>query len=239
MAAEKTFNQKLMEAMKEMENPKKEKTAKVPTKSGKEYTYNYETLDQVLGVVRPALANNGLMLVQGVKWNDNVNSFVIETGAMDEKEERILDVRPFHICENAQDEGSWETYTRRYALRTAFGLTGEDDDGAATLKGNQNGGSYAKSSGSNDAFKGAKETGLLSEKQEKMIHAKLKSLAELRGVTKEEATQSLLEKVKAESIDKMTKSQASESITILFTWEDKAKDEAALQSELYEEDVNF
>lgn len=129
-----TFNKRLMDAMAEMENPTKSKVAKVPTKSGKEFSYNYESLDQVLAVVRPALAAHGLMLVQGIKWHEPSNGYVLETGAMDENEVRIIDTRPMPSCNDAQAEGSWETYKRRYALRTAFGLTGEDDDGEATKK---------------------------------------------------------------------------------------------------------
>lgn len=228
--AKKTFNEKLMAALKEMENPKKEKEA---------YKYKYETLEQVLGIVKPALEKNGLALMQGVTWNDSMNAFVLTTKVISSDVERILDIRPFHICDDAQAEGSWETYMRRYALRTAFGLTGEDDDGAATLKGSQKGGSYAKSGGSNDALKGAKVTEMISEKQEKMIHAKVKSLADIRGVAKEEAMKCILDKVGAESVEKMTKSQASDAITQLVVWEGNAKDKQDMQTEMYEEDVMF
>lgn len=226
----KTFNQKLMEAMKEMDNPKKEKLATVQTKSGKEYSYNYETLDQVLGVVRPALMNHGLMLVQGVKWNDSINEFVLETGIMDESEERILDVRPFRRCDDAQVEGSWETYMRRYAIRTAFGLTGEDDDGAATLGKNQN----HASNGATGGFKAMQ--GAATEKQLSMVYGKLKQLAELRGVANDEAKSALADKVGVDDLDNMTKAQASEAITMLVAWIGKAQDQVA---EMADEDIDF
>lgn len=126
---ERTFEQRLMDAMAEMVNPTKDKKV-----SFGNTRYSYETLDQVLAIIRPALLNHGLALVQGVKWHEQYNGYVLETGAMDAKETRILDVRPMPSCDNAQSEGSWETYKRRYALRTAFGLTGEDDDGEATKR---------------------------------------------------------------------------------------------------------
>lgn len=220
-----TFNQKLIAAMKEMENPKKEKTATVPTKSGKEYSYNYETLDQVLGVVRPALINHGLMLMQGIKWSESISAFVLETGVMDDTEERVLDVRPFHRCDDAQAEGSWETYMRRYAIRTAFGLTGEDDDGAATIGKSQNNGSYGATGGSK-AMSGA-----ASEKQIGAIHGKLKQLATLRNVDKSEAEEGLKAKLGVDGLDNLTKSQASEAITLLTVWLGKAQDEAQLADE--------
>lgn len=128
-----TFSERLIAAMADMENPTKAKKATVPTKSGGQYSYNYETLDQVLGVVRPALAKHGLALTQQQAWSENTSSYVLRTIVFDANEERLMDERPLHDCTDAQQAGSWETYMRRYALRTAFGLTGEDDDGAATV----------------------------------------------------------------------------------------------------------
>lgn len=133
MSEEESFSARLIEAMADMENPTKSKTANVPTKSGKSYQYKYETLDQVLGVVRPALAEHGLALTQQQAWSANTNSYVLKTIVFDASEERLMDERPLHDAADAQAAGSWETYMRRYALRTAFGLAGEDDDGAATV----------------------------------------------------------------------------------------------------------
>ena len=126
------FGSRLMAAMADMENPVKSKTANVPTKSGKSYQYKYETLEQVLGVVRPALAEHGLAMTQQQAWSGNTNSYVLRTIVFDGSEERVMDERPLRDAADAQVAGSWETYMRRYALRTAFGLAGEDDDGNAT-----------------------------------------------------------------------------------------------------------
>ncbi len=127
-----TFSARLIAAMADMENPTKSKTAKVPTKSGGSYQYKYETLDQVLSVVRPALSAHGLALTQKQAWSENTNSYVLLTIVFDASDERVMDERPLHDYPDAQAAGSWETYMRRYAIRTAFGLCGEDDDGAAT-----------------------------------------------------------------------------------------------------------
>lgn len=131
--SDQTFSARLIAAMGDMENPTKSKTAKVPTRSGGNYQYNYETLDQVLGVVRPALAAHGIALTQQQAWSDSTNSYVLRTIVFDDSDERLMDERPLHDATDAQAAGSWETYMRRYALRTAFGLAGEDDDGAATI----------------------------------------------------------------------------------------------------------
>lgn len=121
---------RLVDAMADMVNPTKSKTAKVPTKGGG-YEYNYESLDQVLAAVRPPLVAHGIGMTQRQVWSERTSSYALETVVFDEREEIVLDTRPMHDYPSAQDTGSWETYMRRYALRSAFGLAGEDDDGAA------------------------------------------------------------------------------------------------------------
>lgn len=134
---EESLSSRLIAAMADMQNPTKSKTASIPTKNGNSYKYKYETLDQVLGVVRPALAEHGLALTQQQTWSENTSSYVLRTVVFDSDEERLMDERPLHDYPDAQAAGSWETYMRRYALRTAFGLAGEDDDGAATVGANR------------------------------------------------------------------------------------------------------
>lgn len=115
--------------MAEMTNPAKSNKATVPTKSGKTYTYNYESLDQVLAAIRPALMAHGIGLTQPMDWNEVTGCWVLRTVVFDAEERLELDVRPVYPTADAQTSGSFETYMRRYALRSAFGLCGEDDDG--------------------------------------------------------------------------------------------------------------
>lgn len=120
---------RLIEAMGEMTNPAKSNKATVPTKSGKTYTYNYESLDQVLAAIRPPLMAHGIGLTQPMDWNEVTGCWVLRTVVFDADERLELDVRPVYPTADAQACGSFETYMRRYALRSAFGLCGEDDDG--------------------------------------------------------------------------------------------------------------
>ena len=203
---ERGFYARLIDAMKEMENPIKEKQA---------YKYKYETLEQLLGIIRPALAKNGLMLTQRQNRITVVDDdcWFLQTVVFDETgKEEIMDTRYMPIANDAQAQGSWETYLRRYALRTAFGLTGEDDDGAATL---------SKNSG---IMNGAKITEMASDKQMNMIHAKLSELADLRGVTKDDAETALIASrtMNGADMDNLTKQQASNAITLLVDWIAKA-----------------
>ncbi len=125
MPDRKGFNERLLEAMQEMVNPTKASVATVQMKGGGKYTYKYETLDQVLAIVRPALMRNGFGLTQYVK-----DGFLC-TAVFDVSEIRIMDERQVPNTSDPQAFGSWETYMRRYSLRSVFGLCGEDDDGAA------------------------------------------------------------------------------------------------------------
>lgn len=129
--SEQSFESRLIAAMGEMANPSKSSTATVPTKNGGRYTYKYETLDQVLAAVRPPLIKNGIGLTQRQAWDEKTEQYVLQTIVFDEGHRETLDERPMMMPADAQARGSWETYMRRYALRSAFGLAGEDDDGKA------------------------------------------------------------------------------------------------------------
>lgn len=132
--ADRTFEERLVGAMGKMVNPTKSSTATVPTKGGGKYTYKYETLDQVLAAVRPPLIEEGIGLTQRQVWSDHAGGYVLQTVVFDHENSLVMDERPIFPTADAQACGSFETYMRRYALRTAFGLAGEDDDGKAATE---------------------------------------------------------------------------------------------------------
>lgn len=226
---ERTFQKRLMDAMAEMVNPTKGKTAKVPTKSGKEYSYQYESLDQVLDIVDPALHKHGLCQTQRQAWNDSCNSFTLQTIVFDDSEERIMDVRPLPSQPDAQKAGSYETYMRRYALKTVFGLAGEDDDGAATKgAGKQNPTAKRNTASQSDVFKGAKVTEMASDALMDRVDAKIAELAELRGVSPEKVEESLMKSTAmkdAKDYSDLTKDQANTALCQLIAWAEKANSE--------------
>ena len=112
--------------MGEMVNPKKDKTATVIHKGGGKHSYKYTQLDDVLAVIRPALLDQNILLLQGVNEQERLVCSVT-----DGETTVVLDTRPFRPTGDSQAQGSYETYMRRYQLLTAFGLCGEDDDGDA------------------------------------------------------------------------------------------------------------
>lgn len=120
------FGKRLLAAMSEMPNP---------VKDSKAYNYRYEQLDQVLGIVQPALMAHGLFVTQGMECSEG--GYELRTYICDAEGDTLripMDSRPVKLTGDSQKDGSAETYARRYALKTVFGLCGEDDDGQANSK---------------------------------------------------------------------------------------------------------
>lgn len=127
-----TIRGRFIAAQAEMANPVKSKAVQAGARR-----YNYEVLPDVLEIVTTALNAHGLGLLQGVVYYGKhdqdapVPGWTLKTAVTDGMEDLVLDVRPIDFPSDPQAAGSKETYTRRYALKTAFGLAGVDDDGEA------------------------------------------------------------------------------------------------------------
>lgn len=113
----------------------KNRTAKIPTKSGKEYSYTYTDLASI----NKWLDENGLDYYQEIETNEQNGKDYIMTyryinGEWEEKPKRGCQVVDSILTGNSnpvQQYGSSLTYCRRYSLCLAFGLAMEDDDGAS------------------------------------------------------------------------------------------------------------
>ena len=110
-----------------------------PVKDTKAYNYQYATLSQVKEIVDKACADHGIGYIQ-YQEDGHLYTRVLD---LESNETIVVDCRKLSDG-NDQARGSSETYQRRYALLTVFGLAPEDDDGAAASKPN------------NDALKAAK-----------------------------------------------------------------------------------
>lgn len=117
----------LFKSIAAISNPKKDSQADVVTKTGRKYSYKYATLDQVIGIIKSALEANGLMFMQHVCEKDG--EYVLQLDVFNDTEVDTLDWRPYKVLPMPQEQGSWETYMRRYQLMMVFGMAGEDDDG--------------------------------------------------------------------------------------------------------------
>lgn len=108
----------------------KTQTARIPTKSGGEYSYKYADLADIWAAIRTPLATCGLAVTQFlVGGSDGFTG--IETTVWHESGQTktgIVDVPT--DGKSAQEAGSLFTYYKRYALGAALGIsTEEDDDG--------------------------------------------------------------------------------------------------------------
>ncbi|MDA2124277.1 ERF family protein [Bacillus cereus] len=193
---------------------------------------NYATLDTIIDEIRPILSKHGLSIMQipsGDGQNVTLKTLLLhESGEWLESDE--LTMKP--VKNDPQAVGSCITYARRYSLAAFLSLnTGEDDDGnGATYgkdkpkpKGNS-GQSPNKPQGSNNSGGG---NGKASEKQMKMIKAKIKNVSKLareKGYdTKDSDVEVTLKKDMQTqlNIDDFDSKLASKAIELLIGWENQ------------------
>lgn len=103
--------------------------AKVKTKAGIEYSYNYADLADALEVCRPVIAANGIAVVQDpctVEHGVEIVTWLFHASG------QWLCSRPLWLSFQGgpQEMGSVVSYLRRYQLLAMLGLAPEDDDGA-------------------------------------------------------------------------------------------------------------
>lgn len=103
----------------------KNKVAKIPTKSGPGYSYNYADLSDIWDAIRAPLKECGLAVTQGLSPGGLTTKIWHTSG--ETYEERV----EFDTTNRTpQEAGSVITYYRRYALTAMLGIsTEEDDDG--------------------------------------------------------------------------------------------------------------
>jgi hypothetical protein len=117
----------------ELPTVRKGETARVPTKSGGEYTYRYADLADVSGVVLPLLAKHGLAFT--AKPTLAGGRFVLAYRLLHTSGESDGGFYPLPDSGSAQEYGSNITYARRYALLSVTGVAPDtDDDGAAARR---------------------------------------------------------------------------------------------------------
>lgn len=113
----------------------KDKTVKVRTKAGGEYSFSYAPLESIIGAVRPALSQAGLFITQALT-NIDGNDF-IETTLVHSSGQWIANLVPVLVQEQGpQAYGSAITYARRYGVTTLLCIVADDDDDANGAEGN-------------------------------------------------------------------------------------------------------
>lgn len=120
----------LVAALADLSVVEKGRTAKIPTKDGKSYSYDYAAIEDVIRLTRPILASHGIVALTPVHAHGNELACTVTL--LHTSGDRLdLGPFPFPHGKDAQATGSMVTYHRRYALVAALGMAaGDDDDGA-------------------------------------------------------------------------------------------------------------
>jgi len=132
----------LCKATLEFEPITKDSRAKVKTKSGSEYSYEYVSLDLIIISTRKALANNGLNVRHYIEFKEDGKSWLVSelrhsSGCEPDKTESPIDkFTGDSYMSIVQNYGSIMTYLRRYHMALLLNIAiDEDDDGNAKEQG--------------------------------------------------------------------------------------------------------
>ncbi|PEN45072.1 recombinase [Bacillus wiedmannii] len=183
---------------------------------------NYATLDTIIDEIRPILSKHGLSIMQipsGDGQNVTLKTLLLhESGEWLESD--ALTMKP--VKNDPQAVGSCITYARRYSLAAFLSLnTGEDDDGNGATYGKDNpkpkgnsGQTPSKPQGSN-----GNGNGKASEKQMKMIHAKIAHISALTKTEKQTIEDTLKGNIGTDNLSEISSQVASKAIEVLMGWE--------------------
>ena len=118
----------LAEAQDEFPVVVKDKTAKVPTKSGGEYKYNYADYAAVIEAATPVLKKHGLSFVQTTGFDPEIGH-TLTTMLLHVSGQWISDTMKLLLPQDTpQVHGSAITYAKRYALSAMLGIAADEDD---------------------------------------------------------------------------------------------------------------
>jgi hypothetical protein len=125
----------LAKAQGEMNNPKKDRSVKVATKTGGSYTFDYATLGSVTDAIRKPLSDNGLSYAHTLI--ERGNRYRLVTRLMHASGEYIESEMPLFVADQSnQSFGSALSYMKRYALCALLGVAADEDDDGNTADGN-------------------------------------------------------------------------------------------------------
>lgn len=112
-------------AQAKIEPPQKNKTVKVRTKSGQEYTFDYADYAAIVAAVRGPLSENGIAWTHLVERSGN--HFLLITKLIHSSGEELESLYPLPSTFEAKDFGGAMTYGKRYSLSGLTGCAADDD----------------------------------------------------------------------------------------------------------------
>lgn len=181
---------------------------------------NYATLDTIIDEIRPILSKHGLSIMQipsGDGQNVTLKTLLLhESGEWLESDE--LTMKP--VKNDPQAVGSCITYARRYSLAAFLSLnTGEDDDGNGATYGKDKPKPKGNSGQTPNKSQGSGGNGKASEKQMKMIHAKIAHISALTKTEKQTIEDTLKGNIGTDNLSEISSQVASKAIEVLMGWE--------------------
>lgn len=181
---------------------------------------NYATLDTIIDEIRPILSKHGLSIMQipsGDGQNVTLKTLLLhESGEWLESDE--LTMKP--VKNDPQAVGSCITYARRYSLAAFLSLnTGEDDDGNGATYGKDKPKPKGNSGQAPNKTQGSSNNGKASEKQMKMIHAKIAHISTLTKTEKQTIEDTLKGNIGTDNLSEISSQIASKAIEVLMGWE--------------------
>ncbi|MEC5308048.1 ERF family protein [Bacillus thuringiensis] len=148
---------------------------------------------------------------------------VEELKKMSEQEQdklKKLDIDYVITVLTGQAYGSALTYSERYFLLKFFGIpTDEDDADARDTKGKQRANSYNNNNNQNKQQQSNGQANKASEKQLKMIHAKIAHISVLAKADKQTIEDTLKGNIGTENLSEISSQVASKAIEVLMGWE--------------------
>ena len=134
MTDHETLASALVAALADLTVGEKGRTAKIKTKQGPDYSYDYADIADVVKLTRPKLAEHGIVALTPV--HDSGNGLGCTVTLLHTSGDRLdFGPFPFPAGRDAQSTGSMVTYHRRYALVAALGLAAGDDHDAHARRG--------------------------------------------------------------------------------------------------------
>jgi len=110
----------------------KNRTAKIPTKTGGSYSYQYADLSDMWDAIREPLRRNGLAVTQPLT-SASPTCMAIKTIIWHESGQYHSETFEFSVAgRSPQEIGSQITNMKRYALGAALGISTDDDDDGNT-----------------------------------------------------------------------------------------------------------
>lgn len=237
----------LIEVQRELENLERDEEVTVKTNSGKEFSYRYTTLGNLIEQIKPKLNKFDIVLLQGP--NDDGR---LVTRLQHVSGQWIQTTTPIVVSESdPQEFGASMTYARRYGLAAILGLASEHDDDAvrSSSKGRSSGGQQRgkNKNGSSGASEGSglpDDPGSSTKKQENAIYAISENRIYEHGDRKLAGKDELVEFIKrrqnVDAIADLSMKSASSAIDWLKGLEEIPEDEvlAGVDEEM-DDDIPF